>query len=282
MPSINHHFVPQFYLRLFASDRRFSPKPKLINLYNIKRNMFIENASIRKQCYKRKFYGETDEIEKTLAEFENLYSILLSIITKVEGLPPKGSIAYSHLLFFTLLQKFRTKHHADIQNEMFDGIMKATYYDHEMFKDFDLDKYKIGIQDTILLSLSVLSAELATTIDDLEPCLVLLSGHKRFIVSDNPVFSYNQYFEWFPDMSNIGLVSKGLQLFFPLSPQCLLLLYDRQIYTVSASENIIHDITEKNLLFINGLQYINSDENIYFDSMSIRSHIETLVKGSKY
>jgi hypothetical protein len=275
MSSINHHFVPQFYLRLFASDRQTSKKPKLINLYNLKNNLFIENVSIKKQCYKRKFYGETDELEKHLATIEHGSSILFSLLIKFKSLPPKDSVAYSTLLMFTLLQQLRTKRHADMQNEFIDGMMKAALEGDEQFKD--LDEYKIGVKDPVLLSLSILTPKLLAAIDDLEPNLVLLGGNRRFFVSDNPVVAYNQYFEWIKDFSNTGLVSKGLQLFFPLSPQCLLLLYDKEIYHVSGQQNITYDITDNDLHFINALQYINSDENIYFDRMSCRSEIEFIV-----
>ena len=172
MTKTNHHYVPQFFLRLFASDKHLSEHPRRIHLFNIKNTFLKENVSIKDQCYKRKFYGDADELEDALSEFEGACSWLLSQIIKLERLPPSNLPAYQLLLNFILVQRFRTKREADIQNEMWDGFLKAVYEeDVEQFTEVDwkktfgenakplkkdeLDNLKFRMKDPVILSLSL-------------------------------------------------------------------------------------------------------------------------------
>jgi hypothetical protein len=54
-----------------------------------------------------------------------------------------------------------------------------------------------------------------------------------FITSDHPAVRYNQFLE--PRIrsgSNTGLVARGLQMFLPLSPKHVLVLFDSETYKV--------------------------------------------------
>lgn len=298
MSKNKHHYVPQFYLRLFASDRHLSKEPKRIHLFNIKNDIIRENVSIKDQCYERKFYGKTDEIENALAAFEGASSWLLSKIIKLEQLPPKNLPVYKILLTFVLVQHLRTKHYTDLQNEMWDGFWKAVLEDEierftaddwmEVFGDGtkpptkdELKNYKIGLRDPAIFYLSLANDEIRKILDDLEAHLVLLSCHRHFVVSDNPVVAYNQYFQWLKEMSNSGLASKGIQIFLPLSPHCLLILFDKNIYHIAGNQKITRDITEKDLRTINLLQYVNADQNLYFDSAEQSNDIQKMHTSSK-
>jgi len=293
MSKINHHYVPQFYLRLFASDKYLSRKPKRIHLFNIKNSFLKENVSIKDQCYKRKFYGDTDELENALSVFEGASSWLLTKIIEFERLPPKDSDAYHILLTLIVIQHLRTKHQADLQNEILDGFWKAVLEeDIDRFTEDDwkeiigegvkpftkdeLSKYKIGITNPAGFSLALLNSSIIGFLNDLESHLVLLSGHQHLITSDNPVVTYNQYYQWMKEMSNAGLAGIGLQIFLPISPHCLLILYDKNIYHVSGNQKITHGISDKDLQSINLLQYANADQNMFFDSLEQSSHIQSM------
>lgn len=60
MDNKKHHYVPRFYLKQFSS------KPNRINIYNIKQKIFIEDAGLKNQCYKNRFYGADNELEYLL------------------------------------------------------------------------------------------------------------------------------------------------------------------------------------------------------------------------
>lgn len=237
-------------------------------------NLIVENADLKNQCYRRKFYGKTDEIENELALLEGESSILLKNIIETEKLPLKGSSDYSLLLTFIMIQLLRTKRRADLLNETVDSDWKAVMEeDTERYSKEDLDRIKIGMNDPIIVSLSMATPEFISLLDDLEPHLLIVGKHRHFITSDNPVVEYNQYYEWLKDLSNIGLVSRGLQIFLPLSPQCLLILYDKGIYSTPNNCSITNEITNKDSDAINSLQFINADQNIFFDSIQQKDEI---------
>ena len=118
MAKNKHHYVPKFYLKLFASDKARSSVPKLINIYNLRRKAIIEDAGLGDQCYKHKFYGKTDELEDALAVFEGECSRLILQIIETEKLPPKGTLEYFFLLNFIALQHLRTKQQVHDQNDL--------------------------------------------------------------------------------------------------------------------------------------------------------------------
>jgi hypothetical protein len=281
MPKTKHHYVPQFYLRYFASDRLVRPKPRQINVYNIQSHQLILNAGLKDQCYSRRFYGKTDDLENSLAVFEGWAAWLLRRIQRWNQLPPKAYDAYAILLTFVVFQSLRTKRHVDLQNQMFDGFWKAVLeedIDHLKQEDWeeilgegkspptkeDLAKVKIGLTDGAAVSFAALKDDHIQLIDDLVPHLVVLPAHRRLITSDNPVVCYNQYFQSLKGIYNIGLASAGLQLFLPLSPHSLLVMYDGDKYKASGARDVTNDITERDLDFLNLLQCINADENVYF------------------
>ena len=69
----NQHYVPQCYLREFATDSTSAA----INLYNLDREKFIINASIKHQCSKNYFYGNNLLLEKAMQPIESNYSKVL-------------------------------------------------------------------------------------------------------------------------------------------------------------------------------------------------------------
>ncbi len=285
MAKKNHHYVPQFYLRFFSSDRNLVERPKRIHLFNIKGNLIKENVSIKDQCYKRKFYGDTEEVENILSEAESAYSWLLTQIIKYEKLPPHNTPEYQLLLDFVIVQHLRSKRHVNLQEDAWDGLMKSFLresIDHMNAEQWEnvlgkgatpitkeeLDNYKIGFENPAVFSLSFDSDTLHYAISDLGMHLVLTRGNSCFITSDNPVVLYNQYFQGMKDMSFTGFVNTGLQIFLPLSPRCLLVLYDKNIYRIDNTSEATHGISPVDLRFVNLLQFVNADQNVFFNNLA--------------
>lgn len=90
----------------------------------------------------------------------------------------------------------------------------------------------------------------------------ILVSNEEFITSDNPVVLYNKFNERRNTLYvGSGLASIGLQIFFPISPHVVIMLYDHKIYSIQ--NNICnHDDVRR----INGLQCINAHRNLYFSS----------------
>jgi len=123
----NHHYVPQFYLRFFSGDRNLVDKPKRIHLFNIVKNFVRENVSIKDQCYKRNFYGDTNNVENTLSVLEGAYSHVINQILKTEKLPLYGTAEHQVLINFVIVQHLRSKRQVELQEEMWDIMMKSAF-----------------------------------------------------------------------------------------------------------------------------------------------------------
>src|SRR5690242_6913738 len=95
MPKTNHHFVPQFYLRNFSNGRAS------ISLINIAKALAVPTATISGQCYRPKFYGETNELEDAFSDLEGAVAPLIRAI--IDGNPLPQLNTSQHLCVFSFL-----------------------------------------------------------------------------------------------------------------------------------------------------------------------------------
>lgn len=260
MAKNKHHYVPQFYLRNFASS------PKRINLYNLRTNFSFSNAGLKDQCYRPKLYGEVDDVENFLARIEADASPVLTSIIDTNTLPDYDSNEYTLLMMFIALQMQRTIGTANRINASVDGMMKQVMQEAPSLTRVDLEEYTIGYGNPSLISLRMAN-DIAYCLDDLKHHIIRLPKERRFITSDNPVFSYNQYCEGLRDMGVTGALSRGLQVFFPLSPHVLLMLYDGSVYKpAKEGVHITTRLTPGELTRINLMQAVSADEHVYFSN----------------
>lgn len=135
-----------------------------------------------------------------------------------------------------------------------------------MRKGIDIEAVRIGLTDPVLATLQNLPIML-DAISDLAAHLIV-SSCDAFVTSDNPVIKYNQYCEGIEHSGLTGAASKGLQLFVPLSPRHLLVLYDGTTYRATAgrftrkSGAAMSDIDQ-----LNKMQLMLADEHVYFSDL---------------
>ncbi len=268
-----HHYVPRFYLKQFSS------KPNRINIYNIKQKLFIEDAGLKNQCYKNRFYGADDELENLLGDVEAENSKILNNMICNEHLPIIKTEDYLNFLAFIATQLLRTSKSAEKINTNIDGLMKKVMEDDPQFRDIHLEKYKIGIKNSIFFSLSFIPL-IAYGLSDLAFHLVFCGYHRFFITSDSPIAKYNQFLEPIIGIGKTGIESKGLLIFFPLSPHYLLILYDKDVYHSADGKPISHFINDNDVRQLNMLQSIEADENIFFTDWQQKDELTKLAKSS--
>ena len=265
----NQHFVPQFYLRVFQSA------PKRIHLYDLRRMEPRKHVGIKGQCYKRYFYGKDNKIEDALGELEGTSAKILQGIVDARKIPRRRSKAHLDMLTFVCLQHLRTQKRTRAIHHIFHKLLWRTYNDMgELPEGIVLDHLEL-----IKLSLSMIPAALEH-IRDLKPHL-LVSRSELFITSDAPVYTYNQYCEGIRDRGTTGLASRGLQIFVPISPSLLLVLYDSRVYKIRRftdrwfGRSVIDDVSDIDQL--NLLQLLSAESNVYFSTWEQRKHIERLL-----
>lgn len=260
-----HHYVPRFYLK------RFSKNGKSICLYNLRKSLFIASANLKNQCYKDYFYGKEESTENSLSLIEGHTAKIFKILDKTLTLPKPISPPHVTLVTYILAQYGRTKYRADALNEMSDKMFKHTYKEklEAEFEGIDLDSFTVGIENVTLHALSS-ATQYFPMLLDLDYKIISNRSGVEFVTSDNPVVLYNLLLSYRKFGSNTGLAVKGLLVFFPISPDKLLIFYDSGAYRVGSDRKIKIEITNpKDAYNLNSLQACACYENIYFRDASL-------------
>lgn len=258
-----HHYVPRFYLKRFSKDG------KSICLYNLKSERKIINANLKNQCYKNHFYGEDQLIEHELSGIEGAFAALLRKIGDIGRPPPPYGSDHLLLLLFVAIQYGRTKHAADTAEEMMGKVMKALLARKAEKESWDLDLVNIGLKNPGAYALTM-TVQNYPVLADLQYKLLKNCSSVAFITSDNPVALYNQFMNFRAHVSCTGLASKGLQIFFPIDPYNMILLYDPEVYRVGSDRKSVIEVSKnKDVYELNRLQACSCLKNIYFSDVDI-------------
>ena len=140
-------------------------------------------------------------------------------------------------------------------------------YTLEEFKK-EAEEFKEKAPEFSVVDVS-LSDRVKKAISSLQSKLLINETEIEFVTSDHPVVLYNQLLNFMSLLevpgSRTGLNTKGLQVFFPISPTKLLFFYDPTSYRVGHSHRRNVSIHHKQeILDINVLQMCSANENIYF------------------
>ena len=256
MPTRQHHYVPKSYLKRFAS------KPKRINLFNLSRQIAREDISIKDQCRKPNYYGDQSN-EDALTDMETAAGRAINhLISRPERTLPTA------ILRFVAMQRVRTPASVDSTVEAFRKMFELMASPRAP----DVNQLKSAVESYVTPELALTMAdELANAVSDLR-FKVLSHPESVFITSDNPAFFYNQYCEQAQNTGIAGADRLGLQIFLPLSPRHLLMLYDGGTYDYVNNGMP----TESDVEALNGLQIVTAEHNIYFADWHQLSHVVTL------
>lgn len=190
------------------------------------------------------------------------------------GCAPLFGTADSHaLLNFILFQYGRTKSHAEANDEQLDKISKFAVEKEGSLTPEEIASVRIKFNNPTVPSLKAIAECIPVAID--LKCKVLRNATDiQFITSDHPVVLYNQYGEDRVFRSNIGLACKGLQVFYPVSPRHVVMLYDAAIYKLGQRRDTFAEVTQRrDVEQLNDLQWLNALENVYFHDGQDRAEI---------
>lgn len=278
----NQHYVPQFYLRYFSVDK------KNVGAYTLKSGKNIPSAPIKGQASKDYFYSDSMEMEKALGDLE---ACAIKVVDKIISDPtePLSKEDKNTLFEFTVIQLGRT----EAQAQVVEAIHKIPELFSERLTNIgepDLgkmlkDKFSdlIGESPSFPAVFSVGAyAGISDVIRDLDVKVLINRTDKAFITSDNPVAKYDQFMERMK-LGTYGLRSRGLQIFFPLSPRRGVMYYDPECYKLGHEEKEYVEVDqEKDIDELNKLTACNSDEVLYYDPEKVSSQaIIALSKASR-
>jgi hypothetical protein len=257
-----HHFVPQFYLRNFAIDDR----QRQIALYNVTSEIFVRATSIRNQAQRHKLYG-ADANEKALSDLEGAASTILKRMINRKEVPKWHSGDHFTLLVYVLFQAQRTPTAAEELRESAEQFVKMiASFESELAPH--VNDIKLEMPDAVshALQLAALHHPIAM---DLRYKLLINRTSMPFVTSDHPVVLYNQFMERRRKVGSAsGLACKGLQILFPLSPECYLILFDYAVYKVGgrSTTGVQVPVTAADVSSLNLLQAVNAGDQLFFNS----------------
>ena len=270
----NQHYVPEFYLKRFSPDE----DEKTISLWNLASNRKIIDVGLRGQCARDYFYGKDLLLEKSFGHLEGQMGKLFQEIDETSSLPSHSSDKHALLLFHLITQWTRTKYMADAMSEITDKLIANLFRSDEKggkrYKD-DLARH---IENPVHLPIRIATA-LWPMAYDLRYKLLRNCTQVEFLTSDNPVIMSNQLFSFVERDSTTGLAVKGLQVFFPMDPARVLVLYDAAVYSVGERNRQIVEIRDLgDIDQINQLQVCNCQNNVYFRNASL--HVDSRYRRS--
>lgn len=266
----NQHYVPKHLLRGWTDNER-------IPVYNIENQQEYPPTSISNLCSEDYFYGGPDA-EESMDGLESIHAGIINDLRSTMSFNVLKDIEILHFCIFVLLQRNRTKQTKQETEELIDNLGKEYVellvetgeVDAELPDGRDviemLDDYRISHKRPLALPMfhALTGVDL---IIDLEVAIIVDDTDVGFVVSDHPVVHDNRRFKNKIDRFLVGLQSRGLQIFVPISDRIHIMLYDPASYFVEYSDKEKRRVitsSEKVVNGLNDLQIINALENIFY------------------
>ncbi|MFC1574162.1 DUF4238 domain-containing protein [Candidatus Latescibacterota bacterium] len=265
---MRHHYIPQLYMRRFSKDG------KSISLANIDKALIVQQARIRNQCYRSNLYGINNNLEDAFSKLEGVVANILDKIDNSISLSELSTNEYSNLLTYIVYQNLRTRAHAEDVARSISLMEKDLHINVKKINELD-DRSRRDMSVSIALKNASLHVQ---NIFDLESLVLRINCDYSFITSDSPVIKYNQWCEGVDYLGVTGMINSGLQIFFPISPKCILLFFDSNIYySIGSTESVIEIDNRNDVHKLNKLQAVFADKNIYFSEYKERDSVLRLI-----
>jgi|GEM_PF-1885288 len=243
---MKQHYVPQFYYKNFGdlvwcldktNDNIFHTTPK--------------NISFEPDFYGPSIDGEYP-LEKALDLLERRFGTAITDLISKED-PTKISLKNKlDLALFVAIQYLRTKETreriADVANSFAAAAVK-----HLQVEDHGI---KLTEEGEMAMHLDRLKdfPSFAVTIAQMKFVLMTNNTKIPFWTSDNPVSLQNEYDQ--APFGNLGIASKGIEMWTPISPRLVLVTCDPTMYSIIPDVVEIND--EQIVIRNNWLQIISS------------------------
>lgn len=268
----NQHFVPQFLLRNFASERK---RVYRINVLDLVRDHFRPNQNVADICSQNYFYDKNNAIENFLEK--NVETPASEDINELcTEHPIISSTPSRQLARFISVQLARTAEALDQALVFINGMTKTMFRELARLNDFDEDAAErcrlVPTEPRLLASRLALNGCISwLLIHDLEQHLVVNRTAREFVISDHPVVHSNCYLYGQNILTTGSLAVAGAQIFFPIAPNRLLCLYDPRIYKYGQRNSRISVVDSVETVdAINVLQVRNGPRAIMFRESSQR------------
>lgn len=256
--TVNQHYVPRFYMKNFSEIKGMGKKEKaLISFYQFDEQLLRGKIPTKSICYKDYFYGEDGEIEKEFANKEKRWAkVIKSIInTDKYNLDKEQE---KEVKEFAIFQYSRTLAMYNYSKNMMSEIVHKNIVNRfpnvneEVIMGLVSEKIEkeVSISDIINIC-----DGLVQEIDDLSISIIKFNTNQKLITSDMPVIRINPFCS-----DKAGFLMVGVIIFFPISPEIIVMIYDSKIYKNCDKYMIISN--EQDVINLNKYQTISAEEMI--------------------
>lgn len=290
MPAFSEqHFVPQYYFR------RFSECNRRIHVCLRKTGRIIPNASVRHQCCGRRFYG-SPEIERVFQRVDADHAEAIRVLADATWAADWAAVNEKVIVNIwnaVLFQRSRTQLEVDKRSHVPTALFLPE------FREFIAQESQSEERDTILgaidnrqvrivqspiaavLQAIEAAASSSILISDLEWCVFRNLTEYPFIFGDAPVVYYNSLLRDVTERGVLGLQSPGLQMFYPIDRDMLLMMYDAEAYRFT--KRAYFDIrSASDVSQLNALQLHHSRHAIYFGSLTDEEYVRDLWQAHRH
>lgn len=258
------HYVPRHYLKNFSINER-------IFSYDINKKKVI-STNIN-DIATRRFYYDDKELdlitgeqtyEKSLSALENIFDKYLqgfiqNLKNGFTGITDE--VLKSNLSNLIALQQIRTPAQEKKNRLLFDKLKNEIQNWNDRNSIQDINFSEISLHDYFGTSLENLQERASLYF---EKIWIVWQNRTslKFITSDNPLVGF------------IDPVKQGYEIYFPISPEYSISLYDKEKYVEFQELNgQIVEIQEDNVFYFNKRIFNNAERNIF----SIDNHFEYLI-----
>jgi hypothetical protein len=212
----DHHYVSQFLLRGFASDKR-----KQVYVFD-KSNDNEFRSSVRNLACQRDFYGP--DLDKWLGKLENTSAPIIQSIRTKRTLSHLQDAEVQWLAGFIAVQQVRTLHHravsADINKQLADVLREMGAEPNSVRNFRELTDSEVREQTN--LNIPELSFDLLPHILNKRWILFSAAPGSEFWIGDHPVALANNMNPGDGLRGTLGFGVIGIEIYLPISSELML------------------------------------------------------------
>lgn len=256
------HYVPRFYLRNFA---RQDGSVFFTTCFD-KSTQQSFATNIDKIGAEKYFYDSDGDrsqlIERQLGRFETSFNEAYTSLIKRQQIKALSPEQLNSLAYFIAVQEVRTREFREGIEDMARQLHKRLSADRlstELRRSLESMKGAEFSKEFQLDFMIEKVPNLAAIIRNLKWVLLVNETGKPYWTSDHPVNRYNSVN--LAPFGNLGLLSPGIEIYFPLTTHLALCVCDPVIFGQLPDHNELED--EQNIVFQNGLQVRSSTRHIF-------------------
>lgn len=309
----NQHYVPEFYLKnwtiegknqIYVYDKK-TKKSFLTNVNNVASERYFYDIdwlgiltdedlktcgihkedveNLAKEQFLENFFA--NDIE---GDFKNRITSIIDRVSKMNrweirncfflNIPDKVYLSYHLSLQLLRVKAMRSR--MEEESDCIEQILRDIGASNQVVEKYTIRNNQISYLQSKMIADKNVIKDFILSFCDLTWVLLVNRTNLPFFTSDNPIGT--QAHIQHPFLSMRGLKSPGVEVFFPLSPQILLLMLDGKYHKLLNYERTIREIDLVDVIeYYNSLQFYESERYFFSNTNDFSIADKILVKNPR-